>query len=336
MSGIQGLSSDQQQVYNQLINDAGTVNVSRASVDKELEAAMAAGLSFQEAAAKVRDDLPTLAPPKNPSGSLGGWVGVASPMASVNALITELCAEQREENREVMKAQTDSIVTSMKQQAGEIREKAVVQLICGVVSDTVSIGMGALQFAMGMKQLSATRGQAKGQQELTENKLNQETRSLEKQQHKQQKELKKITRDIEKHGADRADEKLRMEQKLQQTTEKLESNRAQLDDIRASTANPSAAERRASGTSQAYGTLGQSLSQLGQGMGGLVGHVGDYLGAQYDAAMKEMEADQERRRTSRDSLKSINDGLTEVIQKSLSTQDDIQKRMNDTRSRIMG
>ena len=41
-------------------------------------------------------------------------------------------------------------------------------------------------------------------------------------------------------------------------------------------------------------------------------------------------------RTSRDSLKSINDGLTEVIQKSLSTQDDIQKRMNDTRSRIMG
>ena len=71
-------------------------------------------------------------------------------------------------------------------------------------------------------------------------------------------------------------------------------------------------------------------------MGGLVGHVGDYLGAQYDAAMKEMEADQERMRTSRDSLKSINDGLTEVIQKSLSTQDDIQKRMNDTRSRIMG
>ena len=50
MSGIQGLSSDQQQVYNQLINDAGTVNVSRAAVDKELQVAMDAGLSFQEAA----------------------------------------------------------------------------------------------------------------------------------------------------------------------------------------------------------------------------------------------------------------------------------------------
>ena len=56
MSGIQGLSSDQQQVYNQLINDAGTVNVSRATVDKELQVAMDAGLSFQEAAAQVRND----------------------------------------------------------------------------------------------------------------------------------------------------------------------------------------------------------------------------------------------------------------------------------------
>ena len=111
MSGIQGLSSDQQQVYNQLINDAGTVNVSRASVGKELEAAMAAGLSFQEAAAKVRDDLPTLAPPKNPSGSLGGWVGVASPMASVNALITELCSEQRKENREAMTQAAEQVKT---------------------------------------------------------------------------------------------------------------------------------------------------------------------------------------------------------------------------------
>ena len=133
MSGIQGLSSDQQQVYNQLINDAGTVNVSRAAVDKELQVAMDAGLSFQEAAAQVRNDLPTLTPPKSSSGSLGGWVGVASPMASINALITEMSAEQRKENREVMKAQTDSIAMSMEQQADEIRKKAVAQLVCGVV-----------------------------------------------------------------------------------------------------------------------------------------------------------------------------------------------------------
>ena len=159
MSGIQGLSSDQQQVYNQLINDAGTVNVSRAAVDKELQVAMDAGLSFQEAAAQVRNDLPTLTPPKSPSGSLGGWVGVASPMASINALITEMSAEQRKENREVMKAQTDSIAMSMEQQADEIRKKAVAQLVCGVVSGAINIGMGAVQFGMGMKQLNMGKQQ---------------------------------------------------------------------------------------------------------------------------------------------------------------------------------
>ena len=159
MSGIQGLSSDQQQVYNQLINDAGTVNVSRAAVDKELQVAMDAGLSFQEAAAQVRNDLPTLTPPKSSSGSLGAWVGVASPMASINALITEMSAEQRKENREVMKAQTDSIAMSMEQQADEIRKKAVAQLVCGVVSGAINIGMGAVQFGMGMKQLNMGKQQ---------------------------------------------------------------------------------------------------------------------------------------------------------------------------------
>ena len=331
MSGIQGLSSDQQQVYNQLINDAGTVNVSRAAVDKELQVAMDAGLSFQEAAAQVRNDLPTLTPPKSSSGALGAWVGVASPMASINALITEMSAEQRKENREVMKAQTDSIAMSMEQQADEIRKKAVAQLVCGVVS-----GMGAVQFGMGMKQLSATKGQAKGQQELNENQLNKETRALEKQQHTQQKGLNKITKDIDKHGAARGAEKLRAEDQLQQTTDKLNKSRAQLDDARAATANQSAAERRASGTSQAYGVMGQSMSQLGQGVSGIVGSVGDFIGAQYDAAMKEMEADQERMRASRDALKSINDSLSELIQKSISTQDAIQQNMNQTRSRILG
>ena len=336
MSGIQGLSSDQQQVYNQLINDAGTVNVSRAAVDKELQVAMDAGLSFQEAAAQVRNDLPTLTPPKSSSGSLGGWVGVASPMASINALITEMSAEQRKENREVMKAQTDSIAMSMEQQADEIRKKAVAQLVCGVVSGAINIGMGAVQFGMGMKQLSATKGQAKGQQELNENQLNKETRALEKQQHTQQKGLNKIAKDIDKHGAARGAEKLRAEDQLQQTTDKLNRSRAQLDDARAATANPSAAERRASGPSQAYGVMGQSMSQLGQGVSGIVGSVGDFIGAQYDAAMKEMEADQERMRASRDALKSINDSLSELIQKSISTQDAIQQNMNQTRSRILG
>lgn len=244
MSGIQGLSSEQQQVYNRLISDAGTVNVSKAAVDKELQSAMDAGLTFQEAAAQIRNDLPSLPPPSSGSASLGGWVGVASPMASINALITELSAEQRKENREVMKAQTDSIAASMEQQADEMREKAVTQLVCGVVAGTISITAGSLMIG----------GSLRGK-------------------------LGSLTVD---------------------------------------------------------NTVGTALGNLGQGASGIASSVGQFLGTESDATIKEMEADQERMRASRDSLKSINDSLSELIQKSISTQDAIQQNMNQTRSRILG
>ena len=310
MSGIQGLSSDQQQVYNQLINDAGTVNVSRAAVDKELQVAMDAGLSFQEAAAQVRNDLPTLTPPKSSSGALGAWVGVASPMASINALITEMSAEQRKENREVMKAQTDSIAMSMEQQADEIRKKAVAQLVCGVVSGAINIGMGAVQFGMGMKQLNMGK-----QQTDIANK---------------QADLKSLRSEGAKLSGDE------LKQFNAEYSSRKASLKADMTDVKTQMKTLDAKSGALGAQSQSYGVMGQSMSQLGQGVSGIVGSVGDFIGAQYDAAMKEMEADQERMRASRDALKSINDSLSELIQKSISTQDAIQQNMNQTRSRILG
>ena len=325
MSGIQGLSSDQQQIYNQLINDAGTANVSRTTVDKELQAAMDAGLSFQEAAAQVRNDLPTLSPPKSSSGSLGGWVGVASPMASINALITEMSAEQRRENREVIKAQTDSIVLSMEQQADEIRKKAVAQLACGVVSGVINIGMGAAQFGMGMKQLDIGRQQGA---------LTGEQGALGKQQTdiaNKQADLKAIREDMSQNltGDD-------LKQFNMEYSSRKASLKADMTDVKTQMKTLDAKSGAFGAQSQSYGVMGQSMSQLGQGVSGIVGSVGDFIGAQYDAAMKEMEADQERMRASRDALKSINDSLSELIQKSISTQDAIQQNMNQTRSRILG
>ena len=318
MSGIQGLSSDQQQVYNQLINDAGTVNVSRAAVDKELQVAMDAGLSFQEAAAQVRNDLPTLTPPKSSSGALGAWVGVASPMASINALITEMSAEQRKENREVMKAQTDSIAMSMEQQADEIRKKAVAQLVCGVVSGAINIGMGAVQFGMGMKQQGAL---AKEQGVLGK----QQTDIANKQA-----DLKSLRSEGAKLSGDE------LKQFNAEYSSRKASLKADMTDVKTQMKTLDAKSGALGAQSQSYGVMGQSMSQLGQGVSGIVGSVGDFIGAQYDAAMKEMEADQERMRASRDALKSINDSLSELIQKSISTQDAIQQNMNQTRSRILG
>ena len=325
MSGIQGLSSDQQQIYNQLINDAGTANVSRTTVDKELQAAMDAGLSFQEAAAQVRNDLPTLPPPKSSSGSLGGWVGVASPMASINALITEMSAEQRKENREVIKAQTDSIALSMEQQADEIRKKAVAQLACGVVSGVINIGMGAAQFGMGMKQLSMGRQQgdlAKNQDVLGKR----QTDIADKQAN-----LKALRNEGTKGLSGEELKQVNMEYSSQKA-----SLKADMTDVKTQMKTLDATSGALGSQSQAHGVIGQSMSQLGQGVSGIIGSVGEFVGAQYDAAMKEMEADQERMRASRDALKSINDSLSEVIQKSISTQDAIQQNMNQTRSRILG
>ncbi|WP_308775733.1 type III secretion system translocon subunit SctB [uncultured Bilophila sp.] len=325
MSGIQGLSSDQQQVYNQLISDAGTVSVSKAAVDKELQVAMDAGLSFQEAAAQIRNDLPTLPPPSGHSGSLGGWVGVASPMASINALITEMSAEQRKENREVMKAQTDSIALSMEQQADEIRKKAVAQLVCGVVSGAINIGMGAVQFGMGMKQLNMGKQQGA---------LAKEQGVLGKQQTdiaNKQADLKALRNEGAKGLS--GDE---LKQVNMEYSSRKASLKADMTDVKTQMKTLDVKSGALGAQSQSYGVMGQSMSQLGQGVSGIVGSIGQFVGAQYDAAMKEMEADQERMRASRDALKSINDSLSELIQKSISTQDAIQQNMNQTRSRILG
>ena len=324
MSGIQGLSSDQQQVYNQLVSDAGAVSVSRAAVDKELQVAMDAGLSFQEAAAQIRNDLPALPLPSSHSGSLGGWVGVASPMASINALITEMSAEQRKENREVMKAQTDSIALSIEQQADEIRKKAVAQLVCGVVSGAINIGMGAAQFAMGMKQLNM--GKQQGALAKEQGLLGKEQTNIANKQA----ELKSLRSEGAKLSGD----------ELKQFNIEYSSQKASLKaDMTNVTTQMKTLDTKIGmlgSRSQSYGVMGQSMSQLGHGVSGIVGSVGEFVGAQYDAAMKEMEADQERMRANRDALKSINDSLSELIQKSISTQDAIQQNMNQTRSRILG
>lgn len=256
MSGIQGLSSDQQQVYNQLINDAGTVNVSRAAVDKELQVAMDAGLSFQEAAAQVRNDLPTLTPPKSSSGALGAWVGVASPMASINALITEMSAEQRKENREVMKAQTDSIAMSMEQQADEIRKKAVAQLVCGVVSGAINIGMGAVQFGMGMKQLNMGKQQGA---------LAKEQGVLGKQQTdiaNKQADLKSLRSEGAKLSGDE------LKQFNAEYSSRKASLKADMTDVKTQMKTLDAKSGALGAQSQSYGVMGQSMSQLGQGVSG--------------------------------------------------------------------
>jgi hypothetical protein len=52
--------------------------------------------------------------------------------------------------------------------------------------------------------------------------------------------------------------------------------------------------------------------------------------------MKEMQADQEKMREMRDSLKNLDEGLKELIQKALAAQDSIQQAQNQARTKILG
>lgn len=171
INNVTQLSGYTTEAYQQMVGVAKQHNVSETELAALLLQGGQGGKSFNEACAAV---LPTLAAPREtPAGTLNHWVAVASPLAGLSAMITELGAEQRKENREVMKAQTDSIVMSMEQQADEIRKKAVAQLVCGIVSGAINIGMGAVQFGMGVKQLSMGRqqGQLGDQQKMLSEKM---------------------------------------------------------------------------------------------------------------------------------------------------------------------
>jgi hypothetical protein len=176
--------------------------------------------------------------------ALDGWTTLPAPGALIMALITELSAEQREQNRETIWAQTEAVAESMKTEADKMREMAKIQLAMGLVASAVTVAGGLTQGLM-------TRGGGTGPEAM------------------------------------------------------LTAARAQ-------------------GAGQAVG-----------GGAGIFSAMGQYFGTMYQAEFKEMEADQEKMRTMRDSIKDFNDGLKELIQKSLASADSIQQSRNQAMTRIL-
>lgn len=323
VNNVSQLSGYTAEAYQQMVGVAKRHNVSETELAALLLQEGQGGKSFNEACAAV---LPTLAAPREtPAGTLNHWVAVASPLAGLSAMITELSAEERKENREIMKAQTDSIVMSMEQQADEIRKKAVAQLACGIVSGAINIGMGAVQFGMGVKQLNM--GKQQGALAKEQNLLGKQQTDIANKQA----DLKSIRADVAKDLSGKDLKQFNREYYSQKAT-----LGAEMKDVTGQMKTLDTKVGALGAQSQSYGVMGQSMSQLGQGVGGIINSIGGFVGAQYDATIKEMDADQEQMRASRDALKSITDGLSELIQKAISTQDAIQQNMNQTRSRILG
>lgn len=142
--------------YNQLLETAKSDYVSSAQVDQVLLAAVNSGKTFEQALSAVSTSLPTLPPPIG-TGKLwdNGLDGLPSFSANYLALIGDVASEQRRKSAEQRALQTELIIDTIKDQAQEMRSKAVFQLCMGIVSGALSIAQGAMAFKMMSSGVSA-------------------------------------------------------------------------------------------------------------------------------------------------------------------------------------
>ncbi len=90
------------------------------------------------------------------------------------------------------------------------------------------------------------------------------------------------------------------------------------------------------GTAMTVTTKVQAQAGAIGGAGSIVSSAFTFGAGMVEAGGKELEAEAERIRATKDMLDRIDDALHELIQKSISTQDAIQQNMNQTRQRILG
>ena len=89
--------------------------------------------------------------------AISGWSAsgaIPSPGAAIMALIGRNAAEERQLNRELVAKETEHIAEQLEEEAKEMRKKAVAQLVTGIVSGSVQIGMGVTSMTMAGKSFS--------------------------------------------------------------------------------------------------------------------------------------------------------------------------------------
>lgn len=135
-----------QQQYDALIRQAASQKVDISLVDSSLLQAVNNGKSFDQAVSLAGKNLPKLAEPDlSLMVKLANWPALPAPGAAIMALITEISAEQRQQNRELARVATEAVVESMKDQADKMRDMAVTQLVLGLASAATTVAGGIAQ-----------------------------------------------------------------------------------------------------------------------------------------------------------------------------------------------
>lgn len=115
-------------------------------------------LSFMETVDEIRALLPK---PLGTASSCAGVVALPSFGSTYLALITEMSSEERRRNAEMRAVQTEEMVSQIEKQADTIRDKAIVQLVTGVVTGALSIAQGAASIGITSKGIASNEETAK-------------------------------------------------------------------------------------------------------------------------------------------------------------------------------
>jgi hypothetical protein len=300
---ISGAAGYTEAAYNNLIQQARAEKADLDVVDSLLFLAIQGGKSFTEAKSLVESDLPKL---DTPNGAamvlLKEWPSLPSPGALIMCVSTEYAAEQRRQNQELMWKETEAITASMKDQATEMRSAAMTQLIMGIVSGALQIGMGFVQIGMGT--VATKNATAAGE-----------------------KAGAKFVDDAGARAGAEATAQGKAPDQVAAASQKAMENAA-------AGGEKIASETFSSAMMRANMTIG-AVGQIGGGVSKAIDAGAQFVGAEMQAKVKGMEADQEKMRAMRDSLQSLNEALRELIQKSLAAQNDIQASTNQARTRIL-
>ena len=149
ISSVNNLTGFDQDLYDHLKTSyTKSTGKTESDFDALLLAASDNGkLSFREAVNEVRDLLP------HPLSTISCSTLVAMPSFGSNylALITELSSEERRRNAEMRALQTEELASKIEEQADTIRDKAVTQLVTGIVTGAMSIAQGAASVSITAK-----------------------------------------------------------------------------------------------------------------------------------------------------------------------------------------
>ena len=146
---ITGVTGFDQTIYDNLvIQYTKATGKTQADLDGILMDKIDGGTSFKDAAAQIRADLPSLPKPIITKSDITTYATLPSFGANYLAMITDVAAEQRRQNAQVKAMSTEEMIAKINEQAETIREKAIVQLVSGIVTGTVSIVQGGAALGM--------------------------------------------------------------------------------------------------------------------------------------------------------------------------------------------